>query len=41
MIKKLSQGIVKKMNSIYPRSEEDNQKMEYFFEVVIDQLFIL
>ena len=41
MIKKLSQGIVKKMNSIYPRSEEDNQKIEYYIESLLDQLLVL
>ena len=41
MLKKISHGIVNKMNKVYPRSEEDTQKIEYYTEILLDQILIL
>lgn len=41
MLKKISHGIVNKMNKIYPRLDEDNQKMAYYIETTLDQILIL
>ena len=41
MLKKISKWIVRNMNKVYPRTEEDNEKMVYFFEVIMDQFIIL
>lgn len=41
MLKKISHKIVKKMNEVNPRTEEDCIKMEYMLEVILDQFTIL
>ena len=41
MLKKISHKIVQKMNDVFPRSEEDKQKMEYFLEIILDQTLIM
>lgn len=41
MLKKISHGIVQKINEGYIRTEEDCIKMEYILEVILDQVTIL
>ena len=41
MVKKIVKIIVAKLNSVYKRSDEDVEKMEYMLEVLFDNVIVL
>lgn len=41
IIKEISKFVVRKMNTVYQRSEEECIKMEYMLEVILDKITIL